>query len=114
MSFNTYARQIRQPERSLAQRRVTFGACIKCYCYLCHQSHQAIWARFADEFGFNEKVPDANERILRALDALEKERAQKLEKLRVFDMKRVRAEMRGRRTLSNAERERLDAIRRGE
>ena len=103
-----------QPERALAERRIVFKECLRCYSQFCRQSYQAIYARFANEFGFDEKVLDANERFLLAFDALEKERTQKLEKLRAFDMKRVRAKVRGRRTLSKAEREKLDAIRRSE
>ena len=106
---------MRQSGRSFGQRRSSFLSCLVFFFQICQQSHRALYARFADEFGFDrDDVADADERILRALDALEKERNQMLEKLRDFDMKRVRAKMRGRRTLSKAEREKLDAIRRGE
>lgn len=111
MSFRLIARWMREPQRSFAERHIGFRSCLEGYSYFCRQSHGAIYERFANEFGFNEKVPDANRRLLRALNALEKERAQKLERLRVFDMKRVRAKARGRRTLSKAERENLAAIR---
>ena len=106
---------MRQPGQSFGQRRSCFLSCLVIYSQICQPSHRASYARFAEMFGFNdERVPDANERILRALDALEKERGQKLERLRVFDIQRAKAKMRGRRTLSKAEREKLDAIRRGE
>lgn len=102
---------MRQPERSLAERRVDFKACLERYSQFCRQSYQTIYERFAREFGFDEKVPDADERFLRAFVALEHERAQKLERLRVFDRQRSKAKARGRRTLSKAERENLAAIR---
>ncbi len=106
---------MREPERSFIWRRSCFRACLESYCWLSKQSHRALYARFADEFGFDrDDVADVDERILRALDALEKERNQMLEKLRAFDIQRVKAKVRGRRTLSKAEREKLDAIRRGE
>lgn len=111
MSFRSIARKMREPERSFESRRTAFRSCLEGYSYFCRQSHQAIYARFANEFGFNEKVPDADERLLRALDALENERIQKLERLRVFDIQRAKAKMRGRRTLSKAEQEKLEAIR---
>lgn len=115
MSFRSLARQMRQPGLSFGRRRSCFCSCLVGYSYLSHQSHRAIYARFADEFGFNrDDVADADERILRALDALENERIQKLERLRVFDIQRAKAKMRGRRTLSKAEQEKLDAIRRGD
>ena len=112
MSFHSIARKMRQPQLSFTHRRSTFRALLESYCQFCRQSHGAIYARFADEFGFDGDVADAGERLLRALDALEKERIQKLERLRVFDLKRAKAKMRGRRTLSKAEREKLVAIRR--
>ena len=114
MSFRSIARKIREPERSFTWRRSAFRACLELIIWF-PQSHRAVYARFADEFGFDrDDVADANERILRALDALERERNQMLEKLRAFDLKRVRAKGRGRRTLSKAEREDLAAIRRGD
>ena len=106
MSFRPISRQMRQLERSFVWRRSCFRACLESYCGLSRQSHRALYARFADEFGFDrDDVADADERILRALDALDAERNQMLELLRAFDMKRVRMKARGRRTLSNAERE---------
>ena len=115
MSFRPIARQMREPERYLIWRRSCFRACLEHYCWLSKQSHRALYARFADEFGFDrDDVADAGERLLRALDALEKERVQKLERLRAFDIQRAKAKVRGRRTLLRAEREKLDAIRRGD
>ena len=109
------ARKMRQTERPFTWRRSAFRACLESYSSLCQQSHRAIYARFANEFGFDrDDVADADERLLRALDALEKERNQLLERLRVFDLQRAKAKARGRRTLSKAEREKLDAIRRGD
>ena len=115
MSFRSIVRKMREPERSFTWRRSCFRACLEHYCWLSKQSHQAIYARFATEFGFDrDDVADANERLLRALDALEKERVQKLEQLRLFDIQRAKAKMRGRRNVSKAEQEKLDAIRRGD
>ena len=102
---------MRQPEISFTNRRSTFRALLESYCQFCRQSHGAIYARFADEFGFDNEVPDANERLLRALDVLENERVQKLERLRVFEMQRAKAKARGRRTLSKAEQAKLESIR---
>ena len=112
MSFRSIAREMRQPEMSFTERRTAFRSLLEGYSQFCRQSHQAIYARFADEFGFNdERVSDADERLLRALDALENERIQKLEQLRVFDLQRAKAKMRGRRTLSKAEQAKLKSIR---
>ena len=112
MSFRSSSRQLRQLERAFTWRRSCFRACLESYSYLTRQSHGALYARFADEFGFDCGAPDADARLVRALDALEKERNQLLEKLRAFDMKRVRAKTWGRRTLSRAEQDYLLAIRR--
>lgn len=115
MSFRSIARKMREPARSFAARRVAFRACLESYCWLSRHSFQATYARFADEFSFDGGgVADADERILRALDALEKERNQMLERLRAFDRKRASAKSRGRRTLANAESVELEAIRRGD
>ncbi len=96
MSFRPISRQMRQPERSFSWCRSCFRACLESYCQLSHQSHRTLYARFADEFGFDrDDVSDANESLLRALNALEVERNQMLELLRAFDRKRVRAKALG-------------------
>ena len=114
MNFYTHARKVRRLDLSFVQRRNAFGNCIESYSYFCRDSFQALYARFAAKFGFDNETPDTDARLLRALDALQAERAQKLARLRLFKRWGARQKRAGRRELSASERQWLDAIRRGE
>ncbi len=113
MSFRKEALVIRQSDTPFIVRHLCFRHCVQFYAELRRGSFNGLYQHFADKFGFNEKVPDATERLVKALDEMEFERRQIIEKMRVFDLKRVRAKTRGRRTLSNVEREKLEAIQQG-
>ncbi|HEX8832742.1 MAG TPA: hypothetical protein VF719_01015 [Abditibacteriaceae bacterium] len=98
MSFKTYARRARRNDLPFNRRRTAFRACIELYGWLTNQKFTATYTRFSNHFGFDEAVPDADERLDRAINALETERNLFLEKLRAFDRCRTKEKFRGRRS----------------
>lgn len=114
MSFRGHARKVRHLDLPLVWRHAAFRACLGSYCWLSHQKFGVLYARFAEQFGFDENVSDADERLLRALNELEMQREQLLERLRDFSAWRRREKKCGRREVSQTEKEYLTAICRGD
>ncbi len=97
MSFHTYARKVRKIDLPFKSRRSAFRSCIERYHWLIKQKFLATYSRYSKHFGFDSDIADSGDRLSQAMDALEKERNLFLEQLRLFDKKRVKEKMRGRR-----------------
>lgn len=102
MSFQTYARKVRKIDLPFKSRRSAFRSCIERYHWLIKRKFNSTYSRYSNHFGFDADVPDAGVRLSQAMDALEKERNLFLEQLRLFDKKRIREKMRGRRSPSKS------------
>jgi hypothetical protein len=100
MSFNTYARKVRNMNLPFQARRSAFRSCIQRYHWLIKQGFLVTYSRYNEYYKFDADTPDVNERLSAAMDALEKERNAFLEKLRLFERRRSKEKMRGRRSPS--------------
>jgi hypothetical protein len=100
MSFHTYARQVRRIDLPFKVRRKAFRSCIGQYHGLIREKFQFTDARFCSHFGFNADISEAeaNERLTQAMASLEAERNLFLERLRLFEKRRIKEKMRGRRS----------------
>ncbi|TYQ30877.1 hypothetical protein [Pseudanabaena sp. UWO310] len=96
-SFHTHARIVRRSDLPFHYRRSAFRSCIQLYHWLIKQKFQTTYLRYSKHFGFDESTGNCNESLNRAMDALETERNLFLEKLRLFDKKRIREKIGGRR-----------------
>jgi hypothetical protein len=101
MSFNTFARKVLDPKFPFKSRRAAFGSCLVRFRRPKESFRHAYW-RYSQRFGFDEDTPDAGVRLNRAMNALNKERNLFLDRLRLFEKKRIKEKMRGRRTPSKA------------
>lgn len=114
MSFNYHARRVRDGGRSPWQRLSALRACVSSYCWLtgARYRHMLEYLRL-DHSPMVPRDPPSDAFLRRTLDEVERERSLYLERLRVFERKRVRAKMRGGRQLSTAERTALREMRGG-
>lgn len=96
MSFNYYARKVRDPRLDMQIRRSALGSCILRLGWLTRQSFLATRRRYAAQFN-PRAIPPREEDLLDALAALEKARNRFLERLRAFERRRIREKLRGRR-----------------
>jgi hypothetical protein len=102
MSFNYYARKVRDPGRPIWQRWSSLHACL---------SYVAAGAafgsrrnRWVEAWRIGPDRPPTEDQLLSALRRIEVERNQRLEKLRQFQIRRIREKMRGRWNVPAAER----------
>ena len=93
MSFNYYARKVRNPRLPFNVRCSSLGSCILRLGWLTKQKFLATRSRFVDD-----SIRLDEERLLAAMAAIEIDRNRFLERLRSFDRKRIREKMHGRRT----------------
>jgi len=100
MSFHSLARRVRRSDLPFPHRHGAFRSCVERYHWLTKQGFQATYARYRDHFGLDAESPGAGERLCQAMDALEAERHLFLERLRLFDKKRCKEKMQGRRSPS--------------
>jgi hypothetical protein len=96
-NFHTHARIVRRSDLPFYCRRSAFRSCIQLYRWLIRQKFQATYLRYSKHFGFDEDTIDCNERLNKAMNALETERNLFLDNLRLFDKKRIREKIEGRR-----------------
>ena len=109
MSFNWYARKVRNATLGPGVRRSAFYSCLLRLSWMTHERFHETIARYDAQFHFHaRRTTEAP--LLAALTAMERERNGILEKLRAFERKRMRAKMRGNRRLSAAEAQALRAL----
>lgn len=124
--FNAHARRVRNIRLPIPVRASAFQSCLLRYCHLTRQKFQATRDRFAAAYWITKtppptvvglrvrhgrrefEQPDAQSWfLLQAIDALQRERHEFLNRLRRFERRRIREKFRGRRQASRAE---LDAL----
>lgn len=110
MSFNWYARKVRNRHYSLGQRVSALRSCLLRLNWLTQEGYQAIMHRYDALLGFNAAthVP-SEEHMLAALTQVERERNQILEHLRQFERRRIRHKMQGKRQPSKHEKDVLQS-----
>lgn len=114
MSLNHYARKVRNPNLPLTVRRSALRSCILRFMWLGGERSEKSLARYESWLGLQPQGFQAGTTteldLVRVLMAIERERNRTLEKLRVFERRRIRAKMRGRRRLSNVEQAYLQQV----
>ena len=124
--FNAQARYVRNIWLPIPVRVTAFHACMGSYCRLTRQKFQATRERFSAAYWITKappptvvglrvrhsrahlEKPDAQSwYLLQAMDALQRERHEFLDRLRRFERRRVREKLRGRRYASRADVEAL-------
>jgi hypothetical protein len=112
MSFASSARQVRDPALPLWRRYSALRGCVASFSFLTQRSYNATLERLGLRWSVVRPAdPPTDEFLRRTLDLLERERNRYLAGLRTFELRRVRAKMRGRRQPSRAERDGLAALR---
>ena len=102
MSFHTYARLVRREDLPLQRRHSAFRSCIECYCWLIKERFGATYIRYCNHFEIDFNKPEVGECLNQAMDGLEAERHLFLERLRLFDERRIKEKMQGSRSPSKA------------
>lgn len=114
MSFNYHARRVRDPGHPPWRRLSSLRACVRSYCVLTGAGYANLSTYLGLDFPFDpERPPPADEFLRRVLDEVERERNRYLERLRVFERRRILAKARGNRQPSSAERTLLREMRGG-
>lgn len=118
MSFNAYARQVRNPDLSPWARLSALRSCALRLAWLKHVRRSAVLGPLDAQFHFERDFragdpPPEPAALLAALDALTMERNRRLDMLRAFALQRVRQKLRGCGPLSKTQQARLAAILRG-
>jgi hypothetical protein len=104
MSFPAAARQVRDPECSIWLRLSSLRGCVASFCWLTGLKYRATLVEMGLDPESVRGVVPTDAFLLETLEALEKERARYLERLREFERTRIVAKAKGDRQLSNAER----------
>lgn len=113
MSFLSSARKVRDPDLPLWKRYSALRGCVVSFSFLTKRSYTGTLERLGLTWSVLRPAdPPTDEFLRRTLDLLERERTLYLAGLRSFELRRVRAKMRGRRQLSRAERAALAELRR--
>ena len=107
MSFNYYARKVRNPRLPLKVRCSSLSSCILRLGWLRRQKYLATRAQFAKYLPATGPMRLDEAQLLVALAAIEIERNRFLEQIRAFERKRIREKLRGRRSPRPSE---LDAL----
>ena len=115
MSFNNYARGVRDTGLSPWRRLSKLRSAIRMLAWLTHERYGEALARLDAEFHFDRRRetggdPPSDETLNATITAIEVERNRFLERQRAFDRARIRRKARGHRQLSRAEREAVRAF----
>jgi hypothetical protein len=111
MSFASGARQVRDPALPLWRRYSALRGCVASFSFLTRRSYNATLERLGLTWSIVRPAdPPTDEFLRRTVDLLERERNRYLAGLRTFELRRVRAKMRGRRQPCRAERDGLAAL----
>ena len=102
-NFQSQARRAGHPSATPSHCAHAFGSCVMCFALLTGQSYTATDARLASRFGYATRREASTEQFISALDALEVERNQFLQRLSAFARRRITLKHRGRRTPTSAE-----------
>ena len=94
-NLQSKARRVRNPNVPIGIRCSSLGSCVMCYCRLTRQSVARTISRLGVAIGFPDMRSATPDQLLRALDVLEIERNRFLERLRLFDRRRLRRKMHG-------------------
>ena len=112
MSFASSAREVRDPALPIWTRYSALRGCVRSFSFLTRRSYVGTLERLGLTWSRTRPAdPPTDAFLRRTLDALERERNLYLAGLRSFELRRVRAKMRGRRQLSRDERSGLAALR---
>ena len=114
MSFNHQARRVRDAGHPPWRRLSSLRACVRSYCRLTGAGYANLGAYLGLDFSYDPARPPPTDAFLRrVLDEVERERNAYLERLRVFERRRVRTKAHGNRQMSHAERTLLREMRGG-
>jgi hypothetical protein len=105
MSFNHYARKVRDPALKIAARRTALSSCIGSLRWLTGQHFNSPRKRF----GFEAQREIDGPQLVEVLNQVERYRNRVLEILRAYERKRIRQKAQGIRHPRKAEREKLYA-----
>ena len=112
MSFTYHARRARDPALTPWRRLSHLRGCVSSFCFLTRLPYRATLERLGLTWTISRPSdPPTDAFLRRTLDALERERNRYLAGLRTFELRRVRAKMRGGRQPSRDERGFLAALR---
>lgn len=106
MSFNWYARRVRDPERDIWQRWSALHSCL-CHVAIFRGTFSAQHGAWVDAWQIRRDNPPTPAQLLAALTAIEVKRNQYLERRRAFERRRVREKMRGKWQVTNTEWEKI-------
>jgi hypothetical protein len=96
MSFNYYARKVRDPRQLRSIRAGALKSCIRHLASLTKLSYCETCSRFAARFNLADLNSLSEGQLLDVLAAVEVERNKFLERLRAFERKRLREKWQGR------------------
>ena len=112
MSFASAARRVRDPGLTPWRRLSALRGCVSSFCWLTGLPYRATLERLGITWMIGRPSdPPTDAFLRRTLEALERERNRYLSGLRTFELRRVRAKMRGGRQLSRDERSYLAVLR---
>lgn len=109
MSFNYYARKVRDPLQPLSHRKSALSSCILRLGWLTGKRYLQVRACYASRYSLDQPDKLTEAQLVAALAAMERDRNSYLEHLRAFEKKRIREKMRGQRHPRKADTERLKA-----
>lgn len=112
MSFLSSARDVRDPALPVWRRYSALRGCVRSFSFLTRRSYLETLERLGLTWSIlRPEDPPSDAFLRRTLDLLERERNLYLVRLRSFELRRVRAKMRGRRQLSRADQAALALLR---
>lgn len=111
MSFNWYARRVRNRDKPPGLRFGALRSCLLRLNALTHEGYHAIMHRYDAQFNFcyPQQIP-SDEQLMAALAKVERERNLILEHLRRFERRRIRQKMKGKRQVARYERDSMGAL----
>lgn len=107
MSFYTDARRVRRTDLPFSHRLSALRSCLTLFHRLTGRGFNKTFARYDKKFDLDINAKDFDDRVIKAINALETERRLFLEKLKVFERIRIREKMLGKRQPSKKSIERL-------
>ena len=112
MSFTSSARDVRDPALPTWRRYSALRGCVRSFSFLTRRSYLGTLERLGLTWSvLRPEEPPSDAFLRRTLDLLERERNLYLVRLRSFELRRVRAKMRGRRQLSRVDQATLAVLR---
>ena len=97
MSFNTFARKVRNPKLTINHRRSALMSCILRLAWLRRERYLIVQSRYAKKYNLGSPNIPTEANLLDAIATIEVDRNIFLEKIRSFERKRIREKFRGRR-----------------